>query len=185
MSGVRGNKKCHPNEYEILPAAHTIRELFHQQHHLHPAFDVPVRLGARLHHPDDFRQAELHLRFVPRQGLQSGELGCIEVFGRAHRQVGRVRIVGEVARAVAVFKNSLGEAERLKTPADEDDAVPFADMVHYSLDGLLAQIQLNASKTFWCMVSDLKDIKARLDDQKIPYWTTDRKSTRLNSSHRT
>ena len=64
------------------------------------------------------------------------------------------------------------EAERLRTPMDEDDAVPFRDMAEYSFDDLLEQIAANKAKTFWCKQKDIKDVKDELDKRGVSYWTT-------------
>jgi hypothetical protein len=66
------------------------------------------------------------------------------------------------------------DAIRLRTAADEDQIVPYVDMIEYSLDALRAKIQANKSATFFCYPSTVKEVKAEIEAAKepiIPIWT--------------
>ena len=60
---------------------------------------------------------------------------------------------------------------RLRTRADEDDALPFAEMVEFSLDAFLEQVATNISKTFYCYQREIRDVKLQLEEAKVPIWT--------------
>ena len=69
---------------------------------------------------------------------------------------------------------------RLRIRKDDDDADPFEQMeaigwdndkLQHALEPFTQQIQENMSKTFFCFRQDIKDIKQRLEDQKVPIYT--------------
>ena len=62
------------------------------------------------------------------------------------------------------------EQIRLRTRADEDDMVPFSDMVEFKIEAFQEQIQEDISKTFYCYTHQVKDIKKQIDEAGIPVW---------------
>ena len=60
---------------------------------------------------------------------------------------------------------------RLRTRADEDDAIPFSDMEEFRLDAFLQQVESKISKTFYCYQREVKEIKRQIEDAKVPVWT--------------
>ena len=59
---------------------------------------------------------------------------------------------------------------RLRTRADEDDAMPFVDMEEFRLDAFLEQVESKISKTYYCYQREVKDVKQLIDAAKVPIW---------------
>ena len=59
---------------------------------------------------------------------------------------------------------------RLRTRADDDDAVPFSDMEEFRLEAFLEQVDSKISKTFYCYQREVKEIKAQIDAANVPVW---------------
>ena len=58
----------------------------------------------------------------------------------------------------------------MRTRQDEDNLVPYAEMVEYSLESFLEQIQQGMSKTFYCHHKEVKDIKKQLEEAGLKLW---------------
>jgi hypothetical protein len=59
---------------------------------------------------------------------------------------------------------------RLRTRADEDDAIPFSDMEEFRLEAFLEQVESKISKTFYCYQREVKEIKSQIDAANVPVW---------------
>ena len=59
---------------------------------------------------------------------------------------------------------------RLRTRADDDDAVPFSDMEEFRLEAFLEQVESKVSKTFYCYQREVKEIKSQIDAANVPVW---------------
>jgi len=59
---------------------------------------------------------------------------------------------------------------KVRTKQDEDDILPFSEMVEYSLDNFLDQIAQGMSKTFYCHQKDVRAIKKELEEQDLKLW---------------
>ena len=62
------------------------------------------------------------------------------------------------------------ELIKVRTKQDEDEMLPYSEMVEYSLDAFLDQIAQGMSKTFYCHQKDVKFIKKELEDQDVKLW---------------
>jgi hypothetical protein len=62
------------------------------------------------------------------------------------------------------------ELVRIRTRQDEDNMVPFSEMVEYSFTAFMEQIQHGMSKTFYCHQREVKDIKKELEDAEVKLW---------------
>ena len=59
---------------------------------------------------------------------------------------------------------------KVRTRQDEDDMMPYSEMVEYSLDAFMDQIAQGMSKTFYCYQKDVKSIKKELEEQGVNLW---------------
>ena len=57
---------------------------------------------------------------------------------------------------------------------DEDDIIPFANMVEYTSGPFMANIKLEkpVAKVYYCHPSQIKDVQAELEAATIPFWVS-------------